>query len=357
MAWLQVVSPTKSQSGFGIVVIEPGWMSEEFPIIFFIGGRGRSGTTLLGRMLGAHPKLEVAPEGFFVMNLWARYGTGPWDPARVDRFCDDLVFERRMATWGLDLGAISAELKGALPELDFRRACRTVYRSYVEVTRGRTGVVAIGDKNPHYALFTGTLAAVFPNARFVHMVRDPRDNVLSYRKVPFDVSDTAALAYRWRRYNEELLAVSERHPNRFLRVSYEDVLERPEGALTAVCEFLGQPFDSATLSFADQRPEGFYGEGSPWFEKLAEPLDAGQARKWESSMSVSDIATVESICGATLERLGYARKGSESAASLRWFGAAYGWGTVLAEKLLFGTFPARWRMRLINAHRARTGRV
>ena len=44
-------------------------MPPSSPAIFFILGRGRSGTTLLSRMLSANPKIAVAPEGFFLMNL------------------------------------------------------------------------------------------------------------------------------------------------------------------------------------------------------------------------------------------------------------------------------------------------
>ena len=51
--------------------------------ILFIVGRGRSGTTLLARMLTHHPLIAVAPEGFFAMNLERKYRAGPWNERRI----------------------------------------------------------------------------------------------------------------------------------------------------------------------------------------------------------------------------------------------------------------------------------
>lgn len=326
--------------------------------VFFVVGRGRSGTTLLSRMLRCHPALEVAPEGFFVMNLRRRYGQGPWSEARIEAFCSDLVLENRMASWGLELPDVRQRLRRALPALTFEAACAEVYFSYAQRTAKRLQVSLVGDKNPHYGLFTQELCTRFPAARFVHIVRDPRDNVLSYQQVPFDLSNTAALAYRWRRYNRELVRVAARHPGRFLRLRFEDLLQEPAANLTTICEFLGVRFDPAMLSFFEQQPKGFYGEGSAWFEHLQRPIDESQARKWEGAMDAHAREVIEHICADLMVAFGYdgARPRARLSARDR-AGAALGWGSVTAEQLIFGRVPAEWRIRFINAYRARSGRI
>lgn len=330
------------------------------PGLVFIVGRGRSGTTLLSRMLRRHPAIEVAPEGFFVMNLRGRYGRGVLDARRIAGFCRDLLLENRMTTWQLDAADVARRLSAG-PAPDFATACARVYESYASRTSGRPDVRWVGDKNPHYALFTGRLARIFPDARFVHIVRDPRDNVLSYRSVPFDVKDTGALAYRYRRYNEEILAVAARHPGRFHHLRYEDLLATPEAALTGICRSLSLPYDASMLRFHEQAQAGFYGQGSHWFDKLVRPLDAGQADKWRTQMEPADIATVEATCAPLMARFGYAPSGAEAggAAGLprRLWGGAYGRASVEAEKLLFGAVPAELRTWAINTYRKRTGRV
>lgn len=333
-------------------------MAEDACEIFFIVGRGRSGTTLMSRMLGRHGAIAVAPEGFFIMNLAARYGRGPWDRARIDDFCRDLLLENRMKTWGLELHDVRARLERALPGLDFPTACRLVYASYAQTTCGRDEAVRVGDKNPHYGLFVKRLARMFPAAKFVYIVRDPRDNVLSYEKVPFDVSDPGALAYRWRRYNEEILETLDARPERFVQLRYEDLLARPEEQLSRVCEALGLNYDPNMLSFHESGPEDFYGKDSPWFRNLGKPLDSSQARKWEREMTPEAIGLIESICRPLMERFGY--EASSVAGRPGWTARAralYGWGTVAAEKAIFGMVPAELRMWVINTYRSRSGRV
>jgi hypothetical protein len=330
--------------------------------LFFIVGRGRSGTTLLSRILMRHPRLDVAPEGFFAMNLRRRYGAGPWDEARVERFCRDVVMENRMATWGLDLShladALRAELESPGEELDYRRACELVYRCYAQSAHPDKAPAAVGDKNPHYALLTSELCELFPTARFVHIVRDYRDNIASYRTVPFDVSDTAALAYRWVRYNREILRASAREPDRFVCIRYEDLLGRSEPTLTRVCEHLGVDYDPALLDFHEGGHEGFYGEGSPWFANLGKPLDAGQAEKWRQSMDDDDLRTADAICGELGAQLGYRPASSGARATARdRLGQLYGWASVAAERMIFHTLPAEPRIRLINFYRSLSGRV
>jgi len=234
--------------------------------MFFILGRGRSGTTLLSRMLGMHDNIVVAPEGFFAMNLWRRYGRKPFTEAQVDDFCRDLLRENRMQTWNLDTTDVAIRLRSALSAMhgavSYSRACELVYESYAHVTLGKVSARLFGDKNPHYALLVERLLKTFPHARFLHMVRDPRDNILSYKSVPFDVNDSRALAYRWRAYNLRLLRAQAAAPDRFLQVRFEDLLANADAELGRVCEFLGIAYEPSMLSFFEESPVDFYGQGS-----------------------------------------------------------------------------------------------
>lgn len=329
------------------------------PQLFFIVGRGRSGTTLLSRMLSSHPALAVAAEGFFVANLEARYGRGRWDEARIERFCRDLVAERRMARWELPLPALRHRLRALGPGVDYATVCATVYRSYAEDCAGKVHVRAVGDKNPHYALLLPRLLRRFPQARFIHVVRDPRDNVLSYRDVPFDLSETHALAERWRAYNDRILSAAASAPHRFLRVHYEGLLQAPEATLTAACRFLDLPYDEAMLRFFERPMAGFYGAGNPWHRRLQTPLDSTQLGRFRGRLTGAEVAAIEHICGPTLIRLGYAPAGPTAPAlslhqrALR----RVGWASVWAEEQVFATLPMGVRVGLINAYRKATGRI
>jgi len=323
---------------------------------FFVLGRGRSGTTLLARMLGGHPDACVAPEGFFVLNLRGRYGRGPWDAARKAAFCRDLLLERRMRTWGLDPSAVRAALDAQGETLTFPGACRAVYACYAAAA-GRPGARLLGDKNPHYSLFAAELGRLFPAARFVHVVRDPRDNVRSFQEVPFDLQGTAALAYRWLRYNREVLRAAAAAPDRFLRVRFEDLVAAPEPELRRIAAFLELGWDPALLDFAASEPEGFYGAGQPWFEALRGPLDPGRAAARREAMPPGDARTVAAICGGLAAELGYPIEAGAGPTLTDRLGVLRGWGRVAAERALFRFAPPALRSAVINRHRRRSGRV
>lgn len=328
--------------------------------LFFIVGRGRSGTTLLSRMLAQHSELSVAPEGFFAMNLRARFGNAHWDDRTIERFCDALVLENRMKTWGLELDEVSSRLHAALPALNYQRACAVVYRCHAECTLGQPGARLFGDKNPHYSLMVGTLLKQFPDARFVHVVRDPRDNVLSFRSVPFDVNTVSGLAARWRAYNEVIERAVRTAPERFLRVRYESLVAQPTLELTRICGFLGVPFEPQLLAFFEQPQVNFYGEGSRWFSQLKQPVDGRHVNKWAQALSKGELVEIEGLCGATMKRLGYTPVTGAGLAGIpvrSLAGALRGLVGLLAERALFSALPLGLRTEVINRHRAQTGRT
>lgn len=326
--------------------------------IFFIVGRGRSGTTLLSRMLLKHPEIVVAPEGFFAMSLERRYGDGAWNTDRVAAFCEDLLLEDRMRTWDLDVPRLRRVLLQRVDALSYPEVCRAVYGVYAEGL-GRADAKWLGDKNPHYALLTRRIAERFPRACFVHIVRDPRDNICSYRGVSFDVGNVAALAYRWRRYNEEILRASRACPARFLRLRYEDLLDDPVRELTRVSEFLGVGFDAGMLAFHDPDPRTLYGRRSCYRTELRKPLDAGRAERWRAELSERSVREVETICGVLGHTLGY-QPADDRRAALSvsgQLGRLSGWGSVLAEKVVFDALSPAWRSQLINVYRRSSGSV
>lgn len=319
------------------------------PGMLFLVGRGRSGTTLLKAMLDAHPEVCVAPEALFVMNVHRRYGHGPWDAARVEAFARDIWLERKLRTWELDPDALTERLR-AVEDPSFASLCRAVYEEHAR-RQGKPHPRWVGDKNPHHALFVPELMAAFPEARFVHIVRDYRDNILSYQAVRFDLSATGALAYRWRRYNEAVLAAARDAPERFLRLRYEDLAAEPQKALERLCDFLGIAFDPAMLRFH----ESHRNEARAWHAGLAAPVDAARVERWRAAMPPGRVAVAERVCGALGERLGYPRSGARgrSGVAAAW-GVVAGGGAIALERALF-TFPMGLRSRLIAYYRAATG--
>ncbi len=318
--------------------------------MFILVGRGRSGGTLLARLLDAHPAIFVAPESLFVLHLFRRYADVRWDAATVHRFAREVWHEERMRRWRLAPQDLAARLT-ATPGATLARLCAEVYAASA-AAHDNPEALWLGDKNPLYALFCGELAELFPQARFVHLVRDYRDNVASFREVPFDLSSVGALAVRWRRYNEAVLAASRGRADRFLRVRFEDLVADPRSVLGRICDFLGVPFSDRILEHRAGRAE----EDLPWHGSLAGPLDPSRPGRGRARLAPREIALADRLCQPLGEAFGYpaAPAGPRAARAAAWAGEAVGWATTAAERGLF-RLPLAVRVAAIRTYRVATG--
>lgn len=319
--------------------------------MFFIVGRGRSGTTLLRAILDAHPAISVAPEGLFILYLYRGYRGRELTDRTTRDFAEQVFLEARMRRWKLDPQELGTRLASIADERTFARLCAEVYEAWADAS-GKAGQRLLGDKNPHYALFTEELAQLFPAARFVHVVRDYRDNLLSYRNVPFDVASPAALAYRWREYNVAILRAARRWPERFHRLRYEDLVAGPAPTLAALCDFLGVAPDHAVL-------RGHKRENGPeldWHRHVRLPIDAELAGQWRLRMPPDQIRLADRICQPLGSELGYAPAGPLGAAWRDAPGMALGWAITRLERLVF-RFPVSLQAMIINSYRRLTGNV
>jgi hypothetical protein len=132
---------------------------------FFIVGSPKSGTTWLLNLLNGHPEIVVNGEGRFTWRLV------PWLAQAVKAFNDDQAkFVGKEVTYLRDV-----DLQMAARMLIDIQLCR-----YIE-TSGKPlfSVAAVGDKTPQHAMSMPLLSQFYPDAQFLHIVRDPRDAATS----------------------------------------------------------------------------------------------------------------------------------------------------------------------------------
>lgn len=325
--------------------------------LLFILGRGRSGTTLLSRLLGSHPEVLIPPEGFFILNLWSRYQFWDPQPDRVEDFLQRLLGERRIASWGIQKDVLKDLLLDSSAPLDFSATIQKVYQAYAE-SEGRDFKTLkwLGDKNPHYTLFSRKLADAFPQAKFILMHRDYWDNVHSYQAVPFDYQSTEVLAARWRLYNKCLLLAENQYPERCFRLSYEQLALNPEETLERLCAFLGIASPSSGALAGVQGPQHFFGEGNAWHERLKAPVDSSRVGVGEGCFTGKEKAVIYALCEETARILGYeGREGDRSSGFKTWSSLFAGLASVWKERIFFQWIPLKWRLWLLNRHREKTG--
>jgi hypothetical protein len=281
-------------------------------------GVSRSGTTLLKEMLDRHSALAIPSESYFIPQLWDRHG----ERSSADEILDDLGRIARVREWGV----APEDVRARLPEgAGFNEVVDAVYRSYAEAR----GKARYGDKTPSYMQYLGLLGRVFPEAQYVHIVRDGRDACLSFlamkRKPRFNLGRPrrlAEFACAWRLEVEGAQWFGERlGPGRYLELRYEDLVAEPEARLREVCGFLGLELEPGQLEYhRDVDPARL--QDHP---RLAEPPQKG-VRRWRDEMRPGDQDLFEAIAGDLLARLGYSRAfpAPSSAARAR---AAVEWAT------------------------------
>jgi len=267
------------------------------PPVFVLGVR-RSGTTLLRVMLDRHTELAVPDESYFIPQLAGRHH-GRID---LDAFADDL---RRLPTLR-DWGVRARDVRGRLaPGATLADGIRAVYELYAEARGKRRW----GDKTPMYMQHLRLLERLFPDALYVHLVRDGRDAALSFLAVPRGiVTETwghprtvGGFACQWRSEVLAARALGQRvGPTRYLEVRYETLVDDPEGELRRICDFAGLPYEPGMLEYAGAVDLS----AKPHLQSLSRPPTRG-LRDWRETMAPGGVAAFERIADDLLGAYGY----------------------------------------------------
>ena len=284
-------------------------------------GVSRSGTTLLKAMLDAHSQLAIPSESYFLPQLWDRHGERP----ERDAFVEDLTRLERVREWSVE----PEDVRARLPDQPtFAEAIQSIYALYAE-SRNKP---RFGDKTPIYMQHLDVLERAFPDARYVHIVRDGRDAASSLlamtRKPRFNLSRPRRVgdfAVAWRREVRAAQMFGRTHP--YHEVRYEDLVEQPESRLHDVCAFLGLEYEPAMLEYHRREDPSLYAD----HPRLAEP-PVRDTRSWRRDMRPADVELFEAIAGDLLTELGYERAHPRPGRRAR----------VLAERAAYATRLVVW---------------
>jgi hypothetical protein len=270
----------------------------------FVVARGRSGTTLLRAMLDAHPDMAVPNESHFVAQF-ARHRSRYEADGGLDltAFTADLFGHWAFVRWELPPDEVRAAYEAA-PPADVPAAIRELFATYAR----HHGKSRYADKTPSYVMSMDVIAEAFPEACFVHLIRDGRDVALSYMDGDFEVKTLGQAAIYWDRFVRAGRAAGARlGPERYREVRYEDLVAEPERVLGEICEFIGLPFDDGMLRYHEHAgrlvPTLSHAESH---RNLHKPPTRG-LRDWRRDLTPRDIAVFEALAGDLLDELGYER--------------------------------------------------
>jgi hypothetical protein len=311
------------------------------PRVLYLGGQGRSGSTLAERLLGQAPGVCSAGE---VAHLWLRgivrsERCGCGEPFRRCPFwCE--VGEAGFGGWDkVDVGYLKALRSRvdrtrfipllAAPRMTrpgFQRAldeyltyyCR-LYSAIAEVS----GCEVIVDSSKHASLAFCLSRSPRLDLRVVHLVRDSRGVAYSWTKhvrrpdVPHEhymrTYAPGAVAGQWIIQNSALDLLS-RTRTPVLRVRYEDLVAAPEAVLSSLAEFAGVAMDGSGLRFLGNGADGKWADLDVGHTVSGNPMRfaAGKIKircddAWRTALGPADRLLVSSVTLPWLARYGYLR--------------------------------------------------
>lgn len=269
---------------------------------FFIVGSPRSGTTLLQMLLDARPPLSIPPESHLFdhfSDLVDFYGDLNREQ-NLKKFVRDLLGDERIKRWGLKVTA--AEFCGSLKERSFRGIISHLFGLYAAGQHKSRW----GDKTPEHTLYLEQIRRIFPEARFIHLVRDGRDVAESLGRVFFGPPTIDQKAVLWKRYVNAFEDFYACHPDLCLTVHYEALALNPALVLRQVLEFLGEEAGEISAALPDTPLKQVYlntDDGA--HHSLKNPVTDQKVGIFRKGLSRRQIEIFESIAGTELKKYGY----------------------------------------------------
>jgi len=267
---------------------------------FFIVGTGRCGSTLLQRMLCAHPGIAIPPETHFFKKLDPILKFT--DPLRVDEveaYLNWLEREPHFVRCGVDGEAFARFLRAEA------RSARSICEWLIWHLAGEPEIgVRLGEKSPPHEKRLARIFEVFPEAKIVHIYRDPRDVVASLGTVHWGQERSALQRATFCRdvLRRALKSQMSLGTDRHMMVQYESLVGDPEGELRRLCAFLGESFHERMLAHHESGGEGAtYREDERPFKGLTDKsIVSDRIARYRTSLSPREIAGVERTVGSVL---------------------------------------------------------
>jgi hypothetical protein len=264
----------------------------------FIIGAPRSGTTLLRNLLYSHPNLFFRGETHFIPDYYRAFGD-PQSPAQARRLARRIVNLDWMRRWeeSFDADALARQPSYAgMIDCLFRQIAQ------------KEGAARWGDKTPQNVLHVSTLLEIFPQAQFIHIVRDGRDAALSLKKAHFGPTTLYGAILYWQRMVRAGIQAANVAPrDQFMLVKYEDLLDHPKEELQNVCAFLHEPFVDAMLSptlISLRHRKITFKEFAPSHSDDKVIVNANK-EKWRSSLTQEEQGLCEHLAGQELYYFNY----------------------------------------------------
>jgi len=269
--------------------------------IIFVSGLYRSGTSILAQIIGAHPKVFITYDSLkyprFIFKKKINHKT-------IKNIIDE-TFDRLFYRWNIKIDKKSI-LKKLTKTEKINHA--TVYKLLLEEIKKiyKPNASIYGEKVALEWRFIPEFLRMYPKAKVIHIVRDPRDVVASYKKI----TSEKKLAYMNTVFNayasmKEIKFLREYYgKNKLMIIKLEDLVQNPNLFTEKISSFLKINFDKKMLNFINFKSKN----GKKWisnssFSKKNKLFD--NTHRWKKYLNHKEINFIEFILKDVMKEYNY----------------------------------------------------
>ncbi|MHA1384508.1 MAG: sulfotransferase family protein [Candidatus Helarchaeota archaeon] len=271
--------------------------------IIFIIGVGRSGTTLLMSTLNAHSRICFPPETMFLKHYLCRPKVHKIFAKDKRRFFNLLNKDSNFKRLGMKAENIIESLNN---EFSLKEYYQTMLGKYASAKNK----ILVGDKYPRNLELLPEIKYLFPDAIIIHIIRDPRDVILSRMKTWWGVRRNLIAHIGITR--EMLKLASEQGRKLFNKnyyeLRYEDLLKNPEDKLQDICNLLEINYEPNMLNFQKSASEIIQKDELSFKARNLESLIRNNTNKWKKEMNKFKVILIESGCRSNMKKYNYSLK-------------------------------------------------
>lgn len=263
----------------------------------YVCGCDRSGTTMLGSIIGEHSHCFTIPETqFFIDTLGTFRKHQVYNSSKI---LEQIKRHWRFRLWNLHLLKTQ---NVSLSKIDSPSALLVALISIYQDTHSKTTATYWVDHTPANIQYLSTFFSFFPTAKAIHLIRDGRAVASSVIPLDWGPIDAKGAATWWMNKIAHGLAAELAFPNRVCRVRYEDVLNEPRFQLERIQNFIQVPIENL-LETEPQYKVPKYTRKQHLL--VGTSLDSKRSEAWRLELSTRDIETFEYLTGELLTYLGY----------------------------------------------------
>lgn len=274
-------------------------MSNNAP--FFIIGVGRSGTSLLRLMLHSHPRIAIPYESHFLTKYFERsdqYGDLENDD-NLRNIIRDILNEEYLKMWDHEFDP--NELFMRIKRRDIAGVFSELYLSYAEAK----GKHRWGDKSD-YLDRMHLINSMYPEAQFIHIIRDGRDVAMSVMQRSWGPDDLIRAAEWW---NQHVLLGRRMGAmigsRRYTEVLFEELVQNPDKELKRLCDFLDESYDPKMLEYHKLSGDSFPGSKKEQHYNVNSAPKKSRTYAWKKEMSQLDVLIFNRYASGMLKEVGY----------------------------------------------------